>query len=76
MRGELEDKLEQDLRDACNYIECVMEEFENKEMDEETKHNLMHETIIKDYLECVLGITYVSMKQELIQKKFLTTKIK
>tara|TARA_R100001015_G_C4491165_1_gene68693 strand:- start:286 stop:546 length:261 start_codon:yes stop_codon:yes gene_type:complete len=63
----LEDKLKEDLKDACIAVDNLTEELKNLTIYnanfEDTQHDLKESETIKDYLEIVLGITYIWFKE-------------
>lgn len=61
--NKLEDKLLEDLKSECNYIYATEEELKRQSqyffVDEDAEHDLKVSQNIKDYLEGVLGVTFV-----------------
>tara|TARA_R110000822_G_C15088265_1_gene470457 strand:- start:361 stop:618 length:258 start_codon:yes stop_codon:yes gene_type:complete len=71
---ELKDKLLQDLKSECNHIDATERELKeslNLGYREDTEYDLKVSQNIKDYLEGVLGVTFVwsDNKNDWIQVK-------
>jgi len=60
---ELEDKLLQDLKSECEYIQAKEEDQSWRYNDdgerEDTEYNLEQSGHVKDYLESILGVTFI-----------------
>ena len=59
---ELEDKLLQDLKSECEYIQARQEDQSwrfNQGVREDTEYDLSVSENVKDYLEGVLGVTFI-----------------
>tara|TARA_R110000803_G_scaffold134363_1_gene201442 strand:+ start:83 stop:310 length:228 start_codon:yes stop_codon:yes gene_type:complete len=65
--NKLETKLKKDLNDACAYIQAKEEDQDwryDENHREDTEYDLKVSQNIKDYLEGVLGITYIWLEDE------------
>ena len=65
MQNKLVNKLLEDLKSECNYIYATEEEIKHSrligmyEFDEDREHDLKVSENIKEYLEGILGVTFV-----------------